>query len=217
MSGFAALVAAATGIQVGSAMVATRFVVDQTGPASLALLRYAIGLCCLLPAVLAMAPRPRFARRDLLPIALLGIAQFGILIALLNYGLRSVPSGRAAVIFASLPLLTLVIAAALGHESFTAAKLGGVLLTIAGVGVALGPGTASAASGQRPWVGELAVLASAVCGALCSVLYRPYVRRYPALPVSAFAMLAPVAFLAAWAGAEGFFAEPPRLTAGGWF
>ena len=44
-------VAAANGILVGSAMVATRVVVDQAGPASLALLRYAIGFCCLLPAV----------------------------------------------------------------------------------------------------------------------------------------------------------------------
>src|SRR5262249_5201380 len=43
------LAAVATGVQVGSAMVATRFVVDQTGPASLALLRYAIGAGCLLP------------------------------------------------------------------------------------------------------------------------------------------------------------------------
>jgi len=34
--------AAATGILVGSAMVATRFVIDQTAPASLALLRYLI-------------------------------------------------------------------------------------------------------------------------------------------------------------------------------
>ena len=48
----AAAAAAATGVQVGAAMVATRFVVDQAGPASLALLRYAIGFCCLLPFVL---------------------------------------------------------------------------------------------------------------------------------------------------------------------
>ena len=40
--------AAATVTGVGSAMVATRFVVDQTGPASLALLRYVIGVCCLM-------------------------------------------------------------------------------------------------------------------------------------------------------------------------
>jgi drug/metabolite transporter (DMT)-like permease len=129
---------AATGILVGSAMVATRFVVDQTGPASLALLRYAIGFCCLLPVVLLSADRTRFARRDLLPIALLGITQFGILIALLNYGLRFIPSGRAALIFATFPLLTLVLAAALGHEQLTLPKILGVLLTIAGVGLALG-------------------------------------------------------------------------------
>jgi drug/metabolite transporter (DMT)-like permease len=90
-----ALAAAATGVQVGSAMVATRFAVDQTGPASLALLRYVIGLCCLLPAVLLSTPGTRFERRDLPPIGLLGITQFGILIALLNYGLRA---GACAII-----------------------------------------------------------------------------------------------------------------------
>jgi drug/metabolite transporter (DMT)-like permease len=108
-------------------MVATRFVVDQTGPASLALLRYAIGFCCLLPVVLLSAERTRFARRDLLPIALLGITQFGILIAVLNYGLRYIPSGRAALIFATFPLLTMVLAAALGHERLTLPKILGVL------------------------------------------------------------------------------------------
>ena len=110
-----AAASAATGILVGAAMVATRFVVHQTGPASLALLRYAIGFCCLVPVVLLSRERTRFARRDLLPIALLGITQFGILIALLNYGLRFIPSGRASLIFATFPLLTLVLAAALGH------------------------------------------------------------------------------------------------------
>ena len=125
-----AAASATTGILVGSAMVATRFVVDQTGPASLALLRYAIGFCCLLPVVLLSAERTRFARRDLLPIALLGITQFGILIAVLNYGLRYIPSGRAALIFATFPLLTMVLAAALGHERLTLPKILGVLLTI---------------------------------------------------------------------------------------
>src|SRR6267142_939059 len=187
----AAAAAAATGVQVGSAMVATRFVVDQTGPTSLALLRYVIGFCCLLPVVWLSAGRVRFARRDILPIALLGITQFGILIALLNYGLRFIPSARAALIFATFPLLPLVLAAALGHERLTWPKILGVLLTIAGVGLALGE-KAIQGSGAHAWTGELAVFASAVCGAVCSVLYRPYLLTYPALPVSAFAMLASV-------------------------
>ena len=211
----AAAAAAATGVQVGSAMVATRFVVDQTGPTSLALLRYAIGFCCLLPVVWLSAGPVRFARRDVLPIALLGITQFGILIALLNYGLRFVPSARAALIFATFPLLTMVLAAALGHERLTLPKILGVLLTIAGVGVALGEKALQGGGGQE-WVGELAVFASALSGAVCSVLYRPYLRKYPALPVSAFAMLASVGFLAILAAGEGFFVSPPHFTPGGW-
>jgi drug/metabolite transporter (DMT)-like permease len=48
------------------------------------------------------------------------------------------------------------------------------------------------------------------------VLYRPYLRRYRALPVSAFAMLASVVFLAVPAASEGFFDAPPTLSAVGW-
>ncbi len=211
-----AIAAAVTSTQVGSAMVATRFVVDQTGPISLALLRYLIGFACLLPLALLATPRVRFERCDLLPLALLGVIQFGVLIALLNYGLRFIPSARAALIFATVPLLTMVIAAALGHERLGAAKTLGVLLTIAGVGLALGEKAVRRGGGPNGWIGELAVLASALCGAACSVLYRPYLRKYPTLRVSAFAMLASVVFLALLAAGEGFFDALPRFTAGGW-
>src|SRR5262245_20033546 len=196
-------------------MVATRFVVDQTGPASLALLRYAIGFCCLLPFAL-VAARPRFARRDLLPIALLGITQFGVLIALLNYGLRFVPSARAALIFATFPLLTMLVAAALGRERLTAAKAIGVLLTVAGVGLSLGDEALPAAAARTEWIGELAVFASALSGAVGSVLYCPCLREYDTLRVSTFAMLASVWFLATIAVGEGFFAAVPHFTLGGW-
>jgi len=211
-----AAAAAAAGIQVGSAMVATRMVVDQAGPASLALLRYALGVACLVPAILLSGSRARFAARDLLPIALLGITQFGILIALLNYGLRSVPSARAALIFATFPLLTSLIAAALGRERLTLSKLGGVLLTMLGVGLALGDKSLQRGALGDTWIGELAVFASAFSGALCSVLYRPYLQKYPTLPVSAFAMLASVVFLVPVAAGEGFFAIRPGLTPVGW-
>lgn len=212
MSGAAALAGAVTGIQVGAAMVATRFVLDQTGPASLALLRYAIGALVLLPVLLATA-RVRIAGRDLLPIALLGVGQFGVLIALLNLGLQTVPAGRAALLFSTMPLLTLVLAVAAGRESPSVPKVTGVLLTLLGVALALGEG---AFTGGPGWAGEAAILASASCGAACTILYRPYLGRYPALPVGVLAMLASVAFLAVPAAAEGFFAAVPGFTAAGW-
>lgn len=206
--------AVATGILVGAAMVATRFVIGQTTPASLAFLRYLIGACCLLPAFLTSEPA-RFARRDLPPIAVLGITQFGILIALLNFALQYVPSGRAALIFATVPLLTMLLATLLGQERLTVAKTLGVLVTIVGVAFALGDKVGSGGAVHQ-WVGELAVLASALCGAVCSVLYRPYLRKYPPVAVSALAMVSSVGFLALLAAAEGFFDAWPDFTPGGW-
>jgi len=204
-----------TAVLVGSAIVATRFVIDQTHPASLALLRYLIGFCCLLPPVL-LSPRVRFEPRDLLPIALLGIAQFGILIALLNYALQFIPSARAALIFATMPLLAMILAVTLGQEPLTMAKTLGVLSTIMGVGFAIGEKAVQWSGGADEWVGELAVLASALSGAICSVFYRTYLHKYPTLPVSAFAMLASVGFLTVLAAGEGFFGSLPGFTPGGW-
>jgi drug/metabolite transporter (DMT)-like permease len=207
--------AAVAGILVGATMVATRFVIDQTDPASLALLRYVVGALCLLPPVLASG-RVRFQRRDILPIALLGIAQFGILIALLNVGLQYIGAALGALIFATFPLLTMLLAAALRVEALSLLKSAGVALTVVGVGFALGEKLMLPGAARGGWVGELAVFASALTGAVCAVLYRPYLRRYPALQVGAFAMLASVAFLAGLAAWEGFFGAMPRFTPGGW-
>ena len=203
-------------ILVGTGMVATRFVIEQTDPVSLALLRYLIGLLCLLPPVL-VSGWARFERRDVLPIALLGIGQFGILIVLLNFGLQYIGSGLGALIFATLPLATMTLAAALRYEALTPLKSAGVVLTVVGVAFALGGKLGLPAAAPGDWIGALAVFASALTGAVCAVLYRPYLRRYPALQVSAFAMLASVAFLTLLAAWQGSFGVVPRFTPGGWF
>ena len=206
----AVLAAAATGVQVGAAITATRYVAADLSPASLAFLRYAIGVACLVPPL--MFAQVRFARADILPIAALGIGQFGVLIALLNYGLKTVPAGRGALIFATFPLLTLIVAALVGHERVTRAKLAGILLTLAGVALALGDKVVGAGS----FAGEAAILASAATGAVCSVLYRPYLRRYPTLPVSAFAMAAAAAALLVPAALDDLAVAPLQLSAGAW-
>ena len=211
----ALLAAAAVGIQVGAATVASRYVIAETTPAALALMRYVVGLLCLLPIALSIG-RTRFARRDLAPIAILGTIQFGVLIALLNYGLQTIPAGRAALILATFPLLTMLFAAALGRESLTARKTIGVLVTILGVGLALSEKLVTSAGASSSWRGEAAVLAAAACGAICSVLYRPYLQRYPALAVSTFAMLASVAALSVPAAFEGFFDHAPIVSVLGW-
>jgi drug/metabolite transporter (DMT)-like permease len=209
--------AALVGIQVGAATVASRFVIGETDPITLALLRYIIGVLCLLPFALpqylATGSTLRFAARDLLPIAILGAIQFGLLIALLNFGLTYIGASRAALVFALFPLITMLLAAALGRERLTPTKSIGVLLTISGVGLALGE---KAFSGNVTWRGELAILGAATCGATCSVLYRPYLRKYPTLAVSAFAMLASVVALAIAAALQGKLQHVPNFSWPGW-
>ena len=163
-----------------------------------------------------MIRRIRFEGRDLMPIALLGIGQFGILIALLNYGLQYVGSGLGALVFASFPLMTMVLAAALRLERITVAKTGGVLLTIAGVGFAVYGSLKLPEAGPDIMLGVGAVLASAFTGAVCSVFYRPYLQKYPPLQVSVFSMFASVLFLIVPAAGEGFFASLPNFTTSGW-
>ena len=203
-------------MQVGAAIVASRFVLAEVPPLTLAMLRYAIGFLCLLPfaipALRAMRTRP--PARDLLAMAALGTGQFAVLIALLNAGLRTVPAAPAALLFSLFPLLTLLLAAALGREQVSAGLVAGVLLSIAGVALSLLPKLQAAHAGS--WWGELAVLASACVGALCSVLYRPYLQRYPTVPVSAFAMLASVLFLAVIALGEDWPARVRGLSPQAW-
>ncbi len=209
----AAIIAA---VLVGTGMVATRFVIEQSDPVSLALLRYLVGSLCLLPPVL-VSGWIRFERRDVLPIALLGIGQFDILVVLLNFGLQYIGAAPGALIFETIPLMTMMLAAALGYEALTPLKSAGVALTVVGVAFALGGKLALPAAAPGNWLGELAVFASALTGAICAVFYRPYLRRYPALQISAFAMLASVAFLALLAAGQGVLGAIPHFTPGGWF
>lgn len=220
MNRWAPWAAAAVGVQVGAAIVATRLVVDQLGPATLAALRYAIGLASLLPFVwhatrraAARTSTPKIQANELPRIVLLGIGQFGLLIALLNHGLKSVPAAKGALLFAAFPLLTLIVATLLGHERLGWRQCLGVGLTLAAVALALGP---QAWQAHGSLAGELVILGSALCGAVCSVLYRPVLQRHAALPVSAIAMAAAVVVLGLCAPFEDAVTRLPQVDARGW-
>ncbi len=205
--------------------MASRFAVAEVPPLTLAMLRYTIGFACLLPfawgglavarsRLAAAAPVGASRNRDLLAMAALGISQFGVLIALLNFGLQHVGAAQAALIFSLFPLLTLLIAAALGRERITLSLGLGVLVSILGVALSLAPKVAASQAGL--WQGEAAVAAAAAIGALCSVLYRPYLARYPTVPVSAYAMAASVLFLAVLALGEHWPSRIGGFSPGAW-
>lgn len=205
-----------TGFQVGAALVASRYVIDQTTPSTLAMLRYGIGFLCLLPAVLVKT-KFRFRTQDILPICVLGIFQFGILVALLNFALQYMSSARVALIFATFPLQTMILAAVFGREKLTWFKSVAVLLTIGGVAIALGEDLISDGQDTNEKIAAIAVGLSAFTGAVCSILYRPYLDRYPAQNISTLAMIASVVVLFLYSAYDDGFQSLSQISIHGWW
>ncbi len=162
----------------GTAAAITRYLVSGADPIELAILRWGIGFLCVLPVALLMKVRwPQ--RRDLLPVALLGLCFFGLFFILYNVAIGYTTAARASLALATLPLQTMVVAAVLGVEPLTIRKTSGVCIALFGTGAALAAGLASAP--VNAWRGELIMTAAVFCMAFYNVLSRPLMRRSSAL------------------------------------
>jgi drug/metabolite transporter (DMT)-like permease len=210
--------AAAVGVQVGAAIVASRWLVRDLGPSSLAFLRYLVGAASLVPIVALMREPWSLAAplRERLAVAGLGIGQFGLLIALLNLGLTRLDAALGALIFATFPLVTLLLSVLIGRERFNAMALFATVLTVAGVGLALGVQAPAVADGAGFAFGAGCVLLATLIGAVCVLAYRPYLERHPTLTLGLWAMSASVLAIAPFALAEGLLARAAALSTGQW-
>jgi drug/metabolite transporter (DMT)-like permease len=169
----------------GTAAAITRYLVSDADPVALAILRWGIGFLCVLPAALLMRVRwPE--RRDVLPVAALGVSFFGLFFILYNIAVGYTTAARASLALATLPLHTMMVAALLGVERLSLRKTAGVLIAVLGAGAALAAGLASAPAGA--WRGELIMMAAVFCMAFYNVLSRPFIRRSSALGFLAVGM-----------------------------
>jgi drug/metabolite transporter (DMT)-like permease len=162
----------------GTAAAITRYLVSGADPIALAILRWGIGFLCVLPVALLTKVRwPQ--RRDLLPVAVLGLCFFGLFFILYNVAIGYTTAARASLALATLPLQTMVVAALLGAEPLTVRKTAGVCIAVFGAVAALAAGLASAP--VNAWRGELIMTAAVFCMAFYNVLSRPLMRRSSAL------------------------------------
>lgn len=199
----ATISAVAIGAQVGMQITITRALATDVPPATLGFLRYALVIAIFVPLVIRYAGHIHIRPRDLAVIGVLGMLNFGLMIGLQNYALHHLQSGRGSLIFSTLPFFTMLISAGCGFERLTSAKLLGVGLVTLGVGLVIGEKTFVESNSQNCWHGEIVMLACAVIAAAVSVAYRPYVRTYSALPVSAWAVACALCPLAIVSVSEG--------------
>ena len=176
--GFGVLIAVISSSLGGTAAAVTRYLVGNADPVTLAILRWGIGLLCLLPTALFLGVRwPQ--RRDWVPVAVLGICFFGLFFVLYNIAVSYTTAARASLALSTLPLQTMVVGALLGIEPLTRRKTVGVCVAIFGVFAALASGLAAAPSGA--WRGELIMTGAVLCMAFYNVWSRPFMQRSSAL------------------------------------
>jgi drug/metabolite transporter (DMT)-like permease len=147
---------------------------DALAPVWAATLRLA--LAALLLAATTRARGKRLPRGPGLRAALgYGVCQFGVNFPLLYWGEHLIPSGLAAVLFATVPLSSALLARAFGIERLTLAKLAGSLIALAGVAVLF---SASFRSQIAP-AGILAVFAGATATSVGTIVLKRGPRQDP--------------------------------------
>ena len=182
---FGVLIAIVSSSLGGTAAAVTRYLVGNADPLTLAILRWGIGICVVLPVALIL--RVRWPRRSDWPgVAGLGLCFFGLFFILYNVAVSYTTAARASLALSTLPLQTMLVGGLLGIEPLTMRKLVGVCLAVFGVFAALASNLGAAPQGA--WRGELIMTGAVLCMACYNVWSRPFIQRSSALGFLAVGM-----------------------------
>ncbi|MBD0353693.1 MAG: EamA family transporter [Rubrobacteraceae bacterium] len=196
----------------GSSVVAVRVAVQEVPPLSLAVLRFGQGGLLLVLLLLAGARDLLCVRwRDLPPLILLGAVLFTVFPVTFNAGLRLVEASRGALILATIPIWSALLARMARSERLMPRQVVGIFLSLAGVGLALAERGLGWQGGLGTLAGDGLMLVTALCGAAYGVLAQRALARYSALTVTTYAMVLGTVLLVPAALVEGLVGVLPQL------
>ncbi|HEX5612623.1 MAG TPA: DMT family transporter [Burkholderiales bacterium] len=138
---------------------------------------------------------PRSEWRRLVLLSFLNITCWNLLVA---YGVSMIPSGRAAIIAYTMPVLAIPLSVWLLRERMNGRKLTGIALGVAGLVLLLAEQVASMRAAP---VGALLMLAAAATWAIGTVLQKKFPVSIPVTAYTAWIMLVggvPIIVVAAW-------------------
>ena len=163
-------------------------------PVGFTFLRYSLAALSLLALLRWREGAIRLPRGDVGRIALLGIVGFGCYQIIWPVALQSIPAGDSALLIATTPVITALLAVATGADAANPVKLVGALVSFVGVAVVI-------AAGQRldlgvSLAGDLLTLGAAVCWALYTVFGARILRRHTPLVATTWAIVAGTLFMA---------------------
>jgi drug/metabolite transporter (DMT)-like permease len=170
----------------GANVVAVKAAIANVPPIVFAFGRFAAAFLVLLVFLRWREGSVSLPRRDVLPIALLGLAGFGLYQDLWASALGETTAANSALLTAATPVSTMLIAAAVGSDTLSPAKAIGAAISFCGaVGVVAathGFGLTGASAG------DLMTLVATVCWACYVSFGAPVLRRHSPLRMATWAI-----------------------------
>ena len=175
-------------ILTGTASVSTRYLVSVLDPVEIAFLRYFLGGLALLPLFFLFRTR-NLNKLLLVKIAGLGVLFFALFPFLFTWGFVYTTAARGSLVLATMPIWTMLISKAIGHEKITVLSLMAMGLTLLGLTIALSDKLLMFSDNTVLFKGEFIMLLTALIGAVYAILSRHVLRQVPASTMTPLAML----------------------------
>lgn len=199
----------------GVTVVFTRYVIPETDAFTLAHVRYGLAALCLIALATSQRRKFRTDPRDRPALLLLAVMFYGAFPYCFARALADTTAARGALVYATMPLVTMVLGAVFRIERVTAWKIAAVAFAVTGVWIAVGIG--SPAEAPNALRGDIIMFVATSISASYVVFAKRYVARYDGQAMTAWQMLigslalAPVAMI---------FGEPFSgsldISLGGW-
>jgi drug/metabolite transporter (DMT)-like permease len=191
-------------VMLGLSFVGVRSIMmTNESPATLGFIRYGFAVLLLLPFLWRLKP-PKLPPQIILIVILLGFLQFGLFHIFVNTALQEITASRGAVIFALIPIMTMLIASIAGRDTLSILKVFAALLSFAGVSLAIGERAFEEGASGGSWLGETLFFLAICCGATYNAFSARLLRHYPVLLLTVIGMTAGSALVLPFALYEGF-------------
>jgi drug/metabolite transporter (DMT)-like permease len=184
--------------------------VEALGPLTFTSIRYVVATVTLFLLVRLRLGPVRPPRRTALTLIGLGMLGFGGYQLIWSIGLTQITAGDSALIVAVAPVLTVLLAGAVGMDRLTPPKLVGALVAFAGVAVVVTAGRELSLGASL--VGELLTLGAAVLWAVYTIAGTRMLRQVDPLQATAWAVLGGTLFLLPFGAREIATSPAPEVT-----
>lgn len=162
----------------GSSFLWIEIALREIGPITLVAFRVLFGLLFGVAVIITQRiPLPR-TLKEWMPLSVLGLTNIAIPFFLISWGQKSIDSGVASILDATVPLFTILVAHFMLHDDkMTAPKVLGLLIGFAGVVVLMSKDIGNSTSSL---LGQLAVILACVFYAGSSIFARIFTEDIPA-------------------------------------